>query len=274
MNDVGSVQAGSCGLEVGRHGPASLKFVYGVGGGHNDMLVALSVAGAFAMLVKARDEIDPRRRWWEVGAVGVLTLGCLVKVSIAPALVIAVVSTVAARPRAERARLLAWQIGLAAALTVALAAPFWQTHDPSLGLSSLVSHRDWISPVRFLLASLGGLADLIGGGTARSVVEVLIRIGFAAAGVWAVVVVTVMVARRATNRGSEDGNPPQTLFADGAAWAWVLLVYVLVSPVVLPWYAAWVLPVAWMLPRSGRFATIGVSVKPGTTPRGSRAQWW
>src|SRR5437870_13263684 len=32
MNDVGSVQAGSCGFEAGRDGPASLKFVNGLGG--------------------------------------------------------------------------------------------------------------------------------------------------------------------------------------------------------------------------------------------------
>src|SRR5438067_7984145 len=32
MNDVGSVQGGSCGLEAGGAGPAAVKFVYGVGG--------------------------------------------------------------------------------------------------------------------------------------------------------------------------------------------------------------------------------------------------
>jgi hypothetical protein len=38
----------------------------------------------------------------------------------------------------------------------------------------------------------------------------------------------------------------------GASWAWALLLMMLVSPTLFPWYFAWVMPVAWMLPRVPR----------------------
>src|SRR5207302_7482877 len=115
------------------------------------------------------------------------------------------------------------------------------------GISGLVGHREWIAPMRFLLSSLGGLARLAGGHTARTVVEVLIRVAMAAVSVWALAVVAMAMARRR--------NP----FAEGAGWAWVLLVLLLASPVVLPWYLGWALPVAWLLPRVGRRIAIAVS---------------
>jgi alpha-1,6-mannosyltransferase len=239
-------------------------WAYATGGGHNDMLVALAVVGAFALLVRARDDVDPARRRWELGAVAVLTVGSLIKVSIAPALLLAIVATVASRPAGKRLGLLARQLAVVAALTIAFAVPFWQTHDPSLGLYSLVSHRDWSSPVRFLLATLGGLGDLVAGHTGRSVMEVFVRVAIAAAGVYALVVVASGVWKRAsrteTRASNGDSVLPWTPMAEGAAWAWILLVFTLVSPVVLPWYLAWSLPLAWLMARSGRNAVVFVAM--------------
>jgi hypothetical protein len=228
---------------------------YATGGGHNDTLVALCVAGAFALLLRSRDAATAAgengewkgRPWWELGAVGVLTMGALIKVGVAPALVLTMVATVASRPPGRRLRLLGAEVAVAAGLTVAFAAPYWQTHDPTLGVSSLVGHREWIAPMRFLLSSLGGLAQVVGGHAVRTVVEVLIRVSMAAVSVWALAVVAMALARRR--------NP----FAEGAGWGWVLLVLLLASPVVLPWYLGWALPVAWLLPRVGRRITIAVS---------------
>jgi alpha-1,6-mannosyltransferase len=249
-------------------------WAYATGGGHNDMLVALAVAGAFALLVRARDEVDPGRRRWELGAIVVLTLGSLIKVSIAPALVLAVVASIALGPAGKRLGLFAREAGVVAVLTIAFAAPFWQTHDPSLGLYSLVSHRDWSSPVRFLLATVGGLGDLIAGHTGRSVMEVLVRIAVAAAGIYALIVVATSVAKRASRSGTPAANGDTVLAwtpkAEGASWAWILLVFTLVSPVVLPWYLAWSLPVAWLMARGGRNAVVLVSVVLAATHTVSR----
>jgi hypothetical protein len=38
----------------------------------------------------------------------------------------------------------------------------------------------------------------------------------------------------------------------GAAWGWSLLLMMLASPTLFPWYFAWVLPVAWLLPHVPR----------------------
>jgi hypothetical protein len=38
----------------------------------------------------------------------------------------------------------------------------------------------------------------------------------------------------------------------GATWGWALLLMMLFSPTLFPWYFCWVLPVAWTLPRVPR----------------------
>jgi hypothetical protein len=53
---------------------------------------------------------------------------------------------------------------------------------------------------------------------------------------------------------------PWSLAVQGAAWAWALLVVILASPVIQPWYLAWLLPVAWLLPTRVRNLAIGLSV--------------
>jgi hypothetical protein len=82
------------------------------------------------------------------------------------------------------------------------------------------------------------------------------------------------VAKRASRSRTtaSNGDPvlPWTPMAEGAAWAWILIVFTLVSPVVLPWYLAWSLPVAWLMPRGGRNAVIGVSLVLAATHTVSR----
>jgi hypothetical protein len=47
--------------------------------------------------------------------------------------------------------------------------------------------------------------------------------------------------------------------------AWVGLVSLLVSPVLLPWYAAWVIPMAWILPRPARGGAVLLSMALAVT---------
>ena len=53
--------------------------------------------------------------------------------------------------------------------------------------------------------------------------------------------------RQVVHKASAEG--PAFL---GAAWGWSLLLMMLASPTLFPWYFAWVVPVAWMLPRVPR----------------------
>lgn len=268
--------------------------VYATGGGHNDLLAALCIAGALALLIRGgvfdREgrgvPVDPAERKWEwpryeLLAVGVLTLGVLVKASAAPALALAVVASVAARPLGRRLRLLCGEAAVVLALVVAFAAPYWQTHNPTLGVSSLATHRGWVTATRLLLATLGGIAENLWGPGGRTAVEAVIRVSVTATAFVGLGLVAVAVARRVARRGAggdaatgpDGGRPagrgamrgpgmwaaPWTAGAEGAAWGWALLLFIVASPVLLPWYMAWMLPVAWLMPRGARAVAVAVS---------------
>jgi hypothetical protein len=61
-------------------------------------------------------------------------------------------------------------------------------------------------------------------------------------------------------RDVSSPGAPWSPAAEGAAWAWALLVVVFASPVIQPWYLAGVLPLAWLLPTRVRSVAIGLSV--------------
>jgi hypothetical protein len=267
---------------------------YAVGGGHNDLLVALCLAAALAVLVRGgvferiRDPVAAAVRGGvghELVAVGLLTLGALVKASAGPALALAVVAIVAARPRGARWRVGAMAVGVSVGLTVAFAAPYWQTSNPTLGLSELATHRGWVTATRLLLATLGGIAENLFGTAGRSVVEAVIRVSFTVVAFASLGLIAAAVVRR-VRRSSKDpvgSGPPWTAGAEGASWAWALLVFVLAAPVLLPWYVAWALPVAWLLPRGGRALLVGMScllavthavVEPELVPHQYRFVLW
>ncbi len=233
---------------------------YAVAGGHNDLLVALCIAGALALLVPraspsrgghvrlaALDDGLGRRA---LAATALLTVGTLVKASAAVALVLAVVAIVAASPRARRLRTAAAHVGIVVLVSAAFAAPFFQTHDPTLGIATLATHRGWITPTRLLLATLGGLGETFGGSGGRTAVELVIRLAMVGAALYALAMVARGLARRS------PGLPAAAL---GAGWGWAMLVFILAAPVLLPWYVVWVLPVAWLLPRRGLAVAVGLS---------------
>lgn len=209
-----------------------------VASGHNDLLVALAVAGAFALMLSRRDLL----------AVAVLALGTLVKATAALPLVLLLVWCVARAPAGRRLRTLLTRGGLAAAIGVVFAAPFFQLHDPTLGMFELAGHEGWLAPSRFFRRLLDGLSgDALG---------VVARVGFAALLVCAVVLLCRIVWRQAT-RTDARGDPALEL---GAAWAWSLLLLMMLGPVLLPWYVVWALPLAWLLPGVPRAVLLTTSV--------------
>lgn len=202
-----------------------------VGGGHNDLLVALAVAGAFTLVLRDRTLL----------AVAALTLATLVKASAALPLFLLVVWVVARRPEGSRLRAALTHAGLAALIGAVVAAPFLQTQDPSLGMLELAGHQGWLAPSRLAARAL----DFVSGDT----LGVIARIGFAAA----LLVCVAALARRLTRHHA----PAAEL---GAAWGWSLILLMLLGPVLLPWYVAWSLPLVWLLPRVPRTVLIGTGV--------------
>ncbi len=152
-----------------------------VASGHNDLLVALAVAGAFALVLAGR----------RLPAVAALTLGTLVKVVAGLPLLLLVVWCVARAPAGRRVRTLVTHAGLAAAIGLAFAAPFLNLHDPSLGMFELAGHEGWLAPSRFFRRFL----DAVSGDT----LGVVARVAFAAV-LLAVVVILVREVWRSAQR--------------------------------------------------------------------------
>ncbi len=214
-----------------------------VGSGHNDLLVALAVAGAFALVLARREML----------AVTALTLGALVKVTAGLPLLLLVVWCVARAPAGRRVRTLVTHAGLAAAIAAVFAAPFFNLHDPTLGILELAGHEGWLAPSRFFRR----LLDAVSGDTLGGVARVA----------FALVLLTALVALmravwRSAQRTGDDRTAVQEL---GAAWGWSLVLLMLLGPILLPWYVVWALPLVWLLPRVPRLVLLGTSVALGVS---------
>ncbi|MFB3738141.1 MAG: glycosyltransferase family 87 protein [Candidatus Velamenicoccus archaeovorus] len=201
--------------------------------GHNDLLVALAVVGALALVHARRD----------VWATAALSLGALVKATAVLPLVLLLVAVTARAEPGRRIRTLAAHAGVAVALALVFAAPFLNASDPSLGMVELAGHEGWLAPSRLfrrVLAAVSG--DVLG---------VVARLAFALLVVGAVALIVRWTARR---------GAAVTPLEQGGAWAWTLLLLMLLGPVLLPWYVTWALPLAWLLPPVPRTVLLGTGV--------------
>jgi hypothetical protein len=206
---------------------------HSAGSGHNDLLVALAVAIAAWCVVRDRT----------IWAVGILTCGALIKATAFLPLLLLVVWVTWRRSPSERVRAGAVHGGVALAIVALVAAPFFQLHDPTLGMRELSGHEGWLAPSRFFRRVL----DAISGDT----LGVLARIAFALA-----LVVVVVVLVRAVARAAASDRPSAELLG---GWGWSLLALTLLGPVLLPWYLAWSLPLIWILPLVPRVSLIVLS---------------
>jgi hypothetical protein len=202
-----------------------------VASGHNDLLVALSIASALALVHRRRTLL----------ATGVLALGTLVKVTAAVPLILLVIAVVAKAPPRERWRVLAAHAGVAGGVALLAAAPYLNTSDPTLGVLELATHEGWLAPSRLFHR----LFDAVGGDALASFPRIVFPLVFMAA--------IVAIGRRMV-----DG-PAETTRV-GAAWGWSLLCLTLLGPVLLPWYVTWTLPLAWLLPRVPTIVLIGTTL--------------
>ena len=203
------------------------------GSGHNDLLVALAIAIAAWCVVRDRT----------VWAVGILACGALIKATLFLPLLLLVVWVVLRRPPEERLRVGAANAGMALAIVAIVAAPFFQLHDPTLGMLELSGHEGWLAPSRFFRRVL----DAVSGDTLGVVARVAFALALLVAVVWLV---------RAVARAAASGRPTPELLG---GWGWALLTLMLLGPVLLPWYLAWSLPLIWILPRAPRVSLIVLS---------------
>jgi hypothetical protein len=213
---------------------------HSVASGHNDLLVALAIAGAFALVAA-----DHR-----FAAIAVLTLGALVKATAVLPLLLLIVWCVGTVPRERRRRTALAAIGLPAAIGLAFSLPYIQLHDPTLGMLELAGHEGWLAPASVLARGFDALTFHTLGWVVRL-----------AAG--ALLVGCLVVFGREIWRRARAGT--MTPREQAAAWGWALVLLTLLGPVLLPWYVVWAMPLVWVLPRVPRIALIGTGALLGVT---------
>jgi alpha-1,6-mannosyltransferase len=211
-----------------------------VGGGHNDMLVALFVAAAVALLFARREMLS---------AVA-LGLGMSVKASAVIPLLLLIVVVVAHAEPERRAGVLLRYGGVVGAVWLGLALPFLQAENPTLGLLEVAGHDSWMAPGQLVVRAFSGIGGLIGGDEFRDPAASVARVALFALSATGVVMIGLRLWRDASARR------PQALVA---AWGWALLIVMLPSPVLFTWYLVWILPLAWALPRVPRRAMVILS---------------
>jgi Glycosyltransferase family 87 len=187
-----------------------LLVVYGVGGGHNDMLMLALVVAGVALALQHRDRLGACSM---VVAAGVkLTAGLFLPFALAGA---------GGRLSRSRRRDVLVGAGIAAATVAALGLAAFGTGPLHLigSISQGQSAGDWHSVPGFIGTRLGLTAIGHATGIALAVV-------FAGVFCWLV---------RRVWRGELD-------WIDGAAWTVVALL--ITASALLPWYVAWLLPLA------------------------------
>jgi alpha-1,6-mannosyltransferase len=211
---------------------------HSVASGHNDLIVALAIVVGLGLAVRGHART----------AVAVLTLGALVKATVALPLVLLIVWCVARRAPGTRLRALLPLVAIVGVLGIVFAVPYMQTRDPTLGMLELAGHEGWLAPSMAFSRAL----DFVSGD----------RLGWIPRVVFGVVLVVTIGAlvREVWRRGArvDDGEL-------AAAWGWALLLLTLLGPVLLPWYVVWSLPLAWALPKVPRTTLVAVSAMLAVT---------
>ncbi len=202
-----------------------LLIVYGVGGGHNDLLMLLAVTGSVYALVCKRDRLG--------GALGVVAAG--VKLTGGLLLPFAIVAGGAERGRRRRRELL---IGIAAGAVVVAALSFAVFGSGGFHIIGTLSQGQkegsWNSIPGFISSRLGLP-------TISHIATFLLVAAFAGVCAWLLWLVWL---------GRMDWI---------AATGWATLAMLVSSSSLLPWYVAWMLPLA-ALGRDRRLVHVSVAM--------------
>jgi len=213
-----------------------------VGGGHNDALLALCVAGAVALLSLGRPLI----------ATAALALATAFKVSAAVSLIVFLVGVAVSEARLVRALLR--HAAVAMTVVLAFAVPFVSRENPTLTVFELASVEGWLAPSRFLRTILQRAGEAAGAPGIGAALGTAVRIAFPLLLLGGLVLIGRNLAR---------SRPGEATI--GAATGWATLIALLAAPLLLPWYVTLLLPLAFLLPRAPRAATIALSAVLGLT---------
>jgi hypothetical protein len=221
--------------------------VHTVGAGHMDSLIALAVAAAFGLLLGAGGQWTGRgTRPRDLGVTALLSGAALLKPPMLLPLVLFAGVRMWQQERGLRARALAMHLATFLLLAVPLVAPFEQRQDPLLGVSYLAKYTSALAPSTFLRVIVRRILGTRSGIPISNALAVALTLVFLAA--------FVMLLKQLASRSRQA--PP---LDQGAAWAWVLLVFLLTAPILWPWYLVWILPLAWVLPSTPRLGVIAMS---------------
>jgi alpha-1,6-mannosyltransferase len=223
-----------------------------VGGGHNDALIALALAGAVAFLARAWQDGSTHGGTslrLELFATGAATAAVLVKPTIAWPVLLLIVAAVARQPRERRWARLVAHLSVCVGLIVVFCAPFLRTKDPTLGLTSVGGYQNFLSPEGLLITIFTQILGTQHGQGAADAARVALRVAFP-------LVFTVALAALAWHQAQRAVRGTLRVADHVASWGWVLLLFLLTAPWLFPWYLAWLLPVAWALPEVPLIAAV------------------
>jgi alpha-1,6-mannosyltransferase len=186
-----------------------LVVIYGVGGGHNDLLMLVAFVGGVYAVLASRERLG--------GGLTVLAAG--IKLTAGIIVPFAIAADGPRRGRGRRDLVIGVAIGLAAVAVLSIAVFGTQSIDMLKTINRSQSEGDWQTLPGFLTIGLGlvTIAHIVGYALAAAFLAITCRLLLR---VW---------------RGELD-------WIDGAAWA--TLAMLLASSSLLPWYVGWLLPLA------------------------------
>jgi alpha-1,6-mannosyltransferase len=203
--------------------------VHTVGGGHVDALIAAPLAAAMAIAVTRPRGASAR----SMAITALLTVACLVKAVIVPALALWV-WWIVHTDRAHRGRILTAHLAVIAGSTLASVTPFlagWHTLAPFATLGGVEA---WASPSHLVGRAAQAVASSFAGASAGTEAAAAVEAAF-------VLLFVVLLWRLAPRADASDPAAP----AD--TWGIALLLLALSMPYLLPWYAAWFAPFLGLL---------------------------
>ena len=241
-----AVRPGRTALTTAAVGLNPVVLIHTVGGGHADALIAGALAGALALAVGGR---GARSRWGRtLGVTALLTLASLVRVVVAPVLILWLWWVLSGARSRGRIRQAAAHLGVVAILWAGLWAPFVTGWRAFASVPNQTGIEAWASPAHLIArgahALVGGPLGPQAGRIAEDVILALFLALFA-------ILFARAIPRRSPPRRSDDGAS-----ALAGAWGTVTLLLALSLACLLPWYAVWFAPFLGIL-EDGTLIAIG-----------------
>ncbi|MGH2572721.1 MAG: polyprenol phosphomannose-dependent alpha 1,6 mannosyltransferase MptB [Actinomycetota bacterium] len=254
--------------------------VHAVGGGHNDALVAALIAGALVLAAPRGLTTDRLERSGVapsmLGATALLTTGSLIKVVAALPLLFWVFSLVRTSRSGDRFRVLGAHALVAGLVAVAFIAPFAEGWRSLSSMTTLASLEGWASGPALLARGARTLGRALAGTGLGDAMAKAVSGAFLGAVAYVLWPILRRARPYATRRAGLDQDPVDGVYTPAVMWGASLLMLSLGAPYLLPWYAAWFIPLLPLasddrlaiigLAAAGLLAVTGIPAEPGPAP--------